>query len=128
MDLKKIDIKTWFIIILGIALIISFFFGQKNKVDYRKDEIDALHKSNTELLHKNDSINKVNTMLDNKIADINGKLAVNEKELSNTRLELEKLKNKKDETRKYVNSLSANGISSAFSSYLDTRTESKDGN
>jgi len=126
MEAKKIDLKTWFIIILGIGLIISFLFGQKNIIDYRKDEINQLHKDNTALLHKNDSINKVNIMLDGKIAGINAKIALNEKELSNTKLELQKLKNKKDETRKYANSLSADGVASEFSIYLDTRTESKD--
>lgn len=28
--------KNWIILILGVALIISFFFGQKNRIDYKK--------------------------------------------------------------------------------------------
>jgi len=122
--LKKLDIKTWFIIILGIALIISFFFGQGNKVDSHKDELKALHESNTALLKSNDSLKMVNAKLDAKIADINKILDVDATVLNNTQTELKELKKRKNETPIYVNHLSANGVSNAFSDYLKNRTKS----
>lgn len=119
METKKFDIKTWAIIVLGIALIISFFFGQRNRIDTHKDEITALHIDNADLLHKNDSIKMVNTKLDAAIAVINSTLEINVKKLSDTQLELDKLKKRKNETPIYVNHLSANGVSNAFSDYLN---------
>lgn len=120
--LKKIDIKTWFIIILGAALIISFFFGQGDKIDYNKDELNSLHDTNALLVKKNDSLKKVNTQLDSKIADINKILVTNQTELNTTQLELDKLKKRQHETSINVNHLSANGVSNAFSDYLSTKS------
>lgn len=119
MDIKKIDIKTWFIIILGIALIISFFFGQRSHIDTHKDEITTLHVSNADLLHKNDSLKAINVKLDGAISDINKLLVINTKNLSDTQLELENLKKRKNETPIFVSHLSATGISNAFSDYLN---------
>ena len=122
--IKKLDIKTIAIIVLGIALIISFFFGQGNKIDYKKDEINALHKDNANLSHKNDSLNAVNVKLDAAFAEINKVLEINAKKLSDTQLDLDKLKKRKNEIPTYVNRLSANGVTNAFTDYLQTRTKS----
>jgi hypothetical protein len=122
--LKKLDIKTWFIIILGIALIISFFFGQGSKTDLHKDEIKVLHESNTALLKSNDSLKVVNSILDAKIISINKILNIDAKVLSDTQSELNELKKRKNEIPIYVNHLSANGVSNAFSDYLKNRTKS----
>jgi len=119
--LKKLDIKTWFIIILGVALIISFFFGQRNKIGYHKDEIKALHNNNALLIKSNDSLKNVNAALDSKIADINKILVTNETALNATQSELDKLKKRQHETFTNVNHLSANGVSNAFSDYLSTK-------
>lgn len=124
MDLKKIDFKTWVIIVLGVALIISFFFGQRNNIDTHKDEIKALHENNAKLLHSNDSLKKANVAADAAIADITKMLEVNSGKLVNTQTELDKLKKRKNETFNHVNNLSANGVSDAFSDFLDERTKS----
>jgi hypothetical protein len=122
--IKKLDIKSWFIIILGVALCVSFWFGQKNDIDDHADEIEALHASNTALLKTNDSIKIANIKLDEKIADINIQLLANSVKLANTQSELDKLKKQKNETTIRVNGLSANGVSNAFSEYLKDRTKS----
>lgn len=124
MDLKKIDFKTWVIIVLGVALIISFFFGQRNNIDTHKDEIKALHENNAKLLHSNDSLKKANVAADAAIADITKMLEVNSGKLADTQTELDKLKKRKNETFNHVNNLSANGVSDAFSDFLDERTKS----
>jgi chromosome segregation ATPase len=120
MDIKKIDIKTWFIIILAIGLIISFIFNQKNNVNYHKDEIDALHKTNSDLLLKNDSLKKLNNKLDSKIAEINILLYNNNKQISEAQAEINRLKNKRNEIPNYVNGLSANDVANDISKYLET--------
>ena len=122
MDLKKIDFKTWVIIILGIALIISFFFGQKNRIDYKKDEIKALHETNDSLKRNNDSLKKANAVIDAAIADITKILEVNSAKLNATQTELDKLKKRKNETFNHVNNMSANGVSNAFTDFLNTKS------
>jgi hypothetical protein len=120
----NLDFKTWVIIILGIALCISFLFGQRNKIDYKKDVIDALRANNEILTKRNDSLKIVNTKLDAAIADINTQLVANEIKLAKTQSDLDKLKKQKNETTIRVNGLSANGVSNAFSDYLKDRTKS----
>lgn len=121
MDIKKIDIKTWVILILGVALIISFFFGQKNRIDYKKDEIKALHETNDSLKKNNDSLKKANAEIDAAITGITKLLEINSAKLNYTQTELDKLKKRKNETFNHVNNMSANGVSNAFSDYLNTK-------
>jgi len=124
MDFKKIDIKSVFIVILAIGLIFSFLIGQRSKIDYKKDELKTLHDSNELLISKNDSLLTVNTVLDRKIASINLIIEQNNKKLSETQSQLEKLKKKRNEVSNNVNSLSANGVSNAFSDFLNKNTKS----
>ena len=126
MDLKKIDIKTWFIIILGVALIISFIVGQKNNVDTHKTDIEALHKANSALILKNDSLKEVNKGLDAKIARYDILLKENANLISSNEKELGRLKNKLNEIPNYVKYLSANGVTSNLTDYLQKRTENTD--
>jgi septal ring factor EnvC (AmiA/AmiB activator) len=128
MDLKKIDIKSWFIIILGAALIISFFFGQRSHIDTHADDITLLHTNNAILLKKNDSLVSANKQITVAISEINVKLDANAKKLANTQSELDKLKKRQNEIPTYVKHLDANGLSNAFSDYLNTRTKGKNSN
>jgi hypothetical protein len=128
MDLKKLDIKTVFIIILSLALIISFFVGQKNKIDYRKDEIKVLHTKNNELLKKNDSLAIVNKSLDKKIAKIDSIIKVNDIIISEKQSQIEILKRRKNEIPSHVNVLSANGVASSLSKYIEKTRKSSSSN
>lgn len=121
--LKKIDIKTWFIIILGIALIISFLFGQRSHIDTHQDELKALHEAEAALVKSNDSLKVANSKLDIKISDISNKLDANIKALADTQSELEILKKRKNETSTNVNRLSAHSVSNDFTNYLQSRTK-----
>ena len=125
---KKNDIKTIAIaiVVLGIALVISFMFGQKNNINNHEDELTVLYKNNTELLAKNDSLLKVNEAIDLNIAKINKELEENAKKLANSQKQLDKLKNKKRENNTYVKHLSSHGVSVALSNYLENRTKSTD--
>lgn len=117
--MKKLDIKSIAIIILGAALILSFLFGNKLHINDHKNEIDALHKQNTMLMFSNDSLKSINIKLDTEIKDINTKVVANEKKLADKEGELEILKKKRNEVPRYVNSLNGDGVSNAFSNYLN---------
>ncbi len=124
MDIKKIDIKIIAIIVLGIALIISFMFGQRSKIDTKKEDITILHDNNADLAHKNDSLKQVNLRLDNQISEINKILESNTKQITQTQIELDKLKKRKNEIPTYVNALDADGVANAFSNYLKAKSPS----
>jgi chromosome segregation ATPase len=118
MDLKKLDIKSIFIIILSLGLVFSFMLGQKNKIDYKKDEIKSLHKQNEDLGRKNDSILLVNKALDKQMSEINKQIQASEKLLAETESQLNNLKQRRNETSNRVTNLSANGVTSGLSNYV----------
>jgi hypothetical protein len=128
MEIKKLDIKNIFIIILGFGLIISFFIGQKSNINYKKDELKSLHDLNELLSKKNDSLLTINSILDKKIALINVLIEQNNKKLSETQSQLDKLKKKRNEVSNHVNNLSADGVSNAFSDFLDKTTKGTNNN
>lgn len=128
MEKKTFDLKTIAIIILGVALIISFFFGQKSNSGDSKDEIQKLKDENVSLALKNDSIKHLNEKLDKEISDINSQVVANNEKLSTTLLELDKLKKERHEIPSKVARMSGDGVSSAFSKYLQDRTKSKNNN
>jgi peptidoglycan hydrolase CwlO-like protein len=121
---KNLDIKTIAIIVLAAGLILSFIFGQHgSKIDNHEDEISALHKDNEALLHKNDSLNSLNTKINEEIVLISKKITADSLELVITKKELYKLNNRQNEIHNYVKSLSANGVSSSFSDYLNNKSK-----
>jgi hypothetical protein len=124
-DFKNLDAKSIFIIILAIALILSFLFNIHNSIVYPKDEIKKLREANEILSKKNDSVFLVNKGLDKKLAELGLILKNNDKKLAETESELKQLKKKKNETPNYVNRLSASGVATALSEYLDKTTKSK---
>lgn len=118
MNLKKLDIKSIFIIILSLGLIFSFMLGQKNTIDYKKDEIKNLHEKNKFLLSKNDSLKSLNKVLDEQIFVINKQLQINEKMLVESELKINTLKQRRNETNNTVTRLSANGVANELSNYI----------
>lgn len=124
-NMKKLDIKSIAIIVLGAALIISFLFGNKLHINTHKDEIEALHEQNMTLLSSNDSIKAVNLKIDAEIKLINTKIVAYEAIIVTKDSEITKLKNKRNEIPTYVNTLDGDGVANAFSNYL---TKSKHNN
>lgn len=111
------------IILLSILLIISLFYHKSN-INQHKDEINNLHKQNSSLLYKNDSIRLVNIKIDAKLNILDRKLQDNASKLILTQKELQALKKKKNEIPTYVKHLSANEVANAFSSHLNTKSPS----
>ena len=120
----KYDFKSIFIVVLAIALIISFIAGQKSTPTQYKADIERLEKANTNLATKNDSLNSANKNLDALICGLQGKVKINEAKLASTQSQLDKLNKKRHEIPSNVNRLSANGVADAFTKYLDKRAES----
>jgi len=116
---KSLDIKSIFIIVLGVLLLIAVFVGQKNNPsDYQK-QISVLDKDNKKLFSRIDGLKSEINKLDTFIVSIENKIKENDVKLSKTQSQLNDLKNKKNEIPIYVNSLSANGVANAFSAYLE---------
>lgn len=126
--MKKLDIKSIAIIVLGAALIISFLFGNKLHINDHKDEIKALHDQNAILILSVDSIKAVNLKLDTEIKEINTRIATYEKSLATKDSEITTLKKKRNEVPRYVNSLSGDGVANALSNYLNSSTKSNNHN
>ena len=57
------DIKTIFILVLAVALILSFLFRPTIPIETYETEINTLKEQNKRLLLSNDSINKINQKL-----------------------------------------------------------------
>lgn len=124
----KYDLKTIFIFVLAIALIISFLAGQKSSSNTYKDQIKDLENKTAILKLKNDSLNQVNIKLDIAIVGFQKQIIANKVKLDKTQLQLEKLNKRRNETPIKVNRLSANGVARAFTEYLDKRTKSRNNN
>ena len=122
----KLDLKSITIIVLGVLLILSFIFRGKTDVNKHTDDIGVLHKNNIELLKRNDSLIKVNTIIDLDIKKIDKELGEKAKSLAESQIQINKLKNKKHENNNYVKHLSANDVSIALSNYLENRAKSSD--
>lgn len=121
---KLLDTKTIFIIILAILLIIMILARRSNNPTDYENQIKALHEQNDKLLHNNDSLKAVNGKLDLYIQEINTQLVVKQKELAKTQSQLDNLNKRRNEIPNSVKRLSANGVASEFSKYLDKRTKS----
>lgn len=125
MEKKSFDPKIVFIVVLALALILSFLFNIHNSIVYPKDEIKKLRQANELLSKNNDSIALVNKNLDKKLAELNLLLKENNKKLAETDSALKSLKKKRNETPTYVNRLSASGVATELSKYLDKTSEGK---
>lgn len=124
----KYDLKTIFIFILAIALIISFIAGQKSISNTYKDQIKELETKTIVLKEKNDSLSQANDKLDVVIIGFQKQITANNIKLAKTQSQLEILKKRRNETPNKVNRLSANGVASAFTEYLDKRTKGTNNN
>jgi hypothetical protein len=126
--MRKLDLKSIVIIILGIALIISFFFGQKSNVDYKKKEIEALHKANDSLSNVNIRLTNMNTILKSRVNRYKIVIEENKTKITESELKIYKLTYEKNKIYNSVHRMSANDVSRSFTNYLNKRIESKRSN
>jgi hypothetical protein len=120
--LKKLDIKSILIIILATLLIILTVFQPNKKIDYYKNEIELLHKSNAKLLYSNDSLKLVNKGLDKELTKIYGVIKLHETLILKYNNTINDLKQQQDETTNRINILNADGVATEFTNYLKKRS------
>lgn len=128
MDIKNktnwLDAKTLIIMLLSIAILIIYFAASNGYIFNNKTEIDKLHKENSILLTKNDSIKELNNELSNQIGGLEELTYDLHNQLDSANLEIKRLKRIKNEIPTKVNRMSANSVANEFSKYLETKDKS----
>ena len=115
------DIKIVFILVLAVALILSFIFRPSTPIETYEDEINLLKQQNQQLLLSNDSINFINTKLQKEINVILYAIDSTKVALKETENKLEILENKRNEVSTIINNMDSDDITNTFSSYLKRR-------
>ena len=115
------DIKTIFILVLAIALILSFLFRPTVPIETYETEINTLKEQNKRLLLSNDSINQINQKLQDEITVILYAIDSTKVILKETEHKLEILENKRNEVSTIVNNMDSDAITNSFSDYLKRR-------
>ena len=115
------NIQTVFILILAAALILSFLFRPSTPIETYEDKINLLKQQNQQLLLSNDSINLINTKLQEEINVILYAIDSTKVALKETEYKLEILENKRNEVSTIINNMDSDDITNTFSSYLKRR-------
>ena len=121
--MKKIfdNIQAIFIVILAAALILSFIFRPSKPIETYEDEINALKQQNQQLLLSNDSINLINTKLQEEINVILYAIDSTKVVLKETEEKLKDLEKKRDEIPDIINNMDSDDITNNLSNYLKRR-------
>ena len=117
------DIKTIFILVLAIALILSFLFRPTVPIETYETEINTLKEQNKRLLLSNDSINQINQKLQDEITVILYAIDSTKVILKETEEKLTELENKRNEVSTIVNNMDSDDITNTFSDYLKRRNK-----
>ena len=115
------NIQTVFILILAATLILSFLFRPSTPIETYEDKINLLKQQNQQLLLSNDSINLINTKLQEEINVILYAIDSTKVALKETEYKLEILENKRNEVSTIINNMDSDDITNTFSSYLKRR-------
>ena len=110
-----------FILILAVALVLSFVFRPSKSIDMYEDEIKSLRNQNKKLLSTNDSIQKLNGKLQIEIDAILIKIDSTLVMLNLTDSTLKELENKRDEIPTIVNNMDSDAIIVSLAEYLKGR-------
>ena len=117
----KLDIKMIFILVLGVALLLSWLFRPAKKIDMYEDELKALNEQNDSLVTYNDNLKLVNDSLDGENKKIVQAIDSTQVELDKSSDRINDLEDEKDKVSGYVNTLNADGVATGLSKYLNSR-------
>lgn len=120
--LKRLDNKSYIILLLTALLILLVVSRPGKKIDYYKDEIKDLKNKNKELMKSYDSLEFENRKLDIKIESLNSIIQTNEKIIIGYNKQIINLKQNRNEIPNKVNVLTADGVASEFTNYLKTKS------
>ena len=115
------DIKLVFIIVLAVALILSFLFQPATQIETYESEINSLKQQNERLLLSNDSINKINQKLQEEITVMLYAIDSTKVILKQTEEKLSDLEKKRNEISTIVTNMDSDDITNTFSDYLKRR-------
>ena len=116
-------IQTVFILILAAALILSFIFRPSTPIETYEDEINLLKQQNQQLLLSNDSINLINTKLQEEINVMLYAIDSTKVALEKTETKLENLEIKRNEVSTIINNMDSDDITNTFSNYFKRRSK-----
>ena len=117
------NIQTVFILILAAALILSFIFRPSTPIETYEDEINLLKQQNQQLLLSNDSINLINTKLQEEINVMLYAIDSTKVALEKTKTKLENLEIKRNEVSTIVSNMGSDDITITFSNYFKRRSK-----
>jgi peptidoglycan hydrolase CwlO-like protein len=117
----NIDIKTGFIIILGLIIVLMILFRPSKRIDNYEKELQDLKEKNIKLYKQNDSLNNINDVLKIQIESLKDKVDSVNVILDKNEKEIKRLKNRKGEVSNNVNRMGVNDVTSNFSKYLKRR-------
>jgi chromosome segregation ATPase len=123
--LKKIlnNIQLVFIILLAIALILSFLFRPSKPINTYESEINQLQTINKELRLSNDSLTSANNKLQKEINLILYAIDSTKVILRETEDKLAELEKKRNEIPNIVNNMDSDDITINISDYLKRRSK-----
>lgn len=105
-----IDIKTIFILILGVAVILLLLFRPSKEINTYEEEILILKNQNKILINNNDSLSFANVKLLEDILVLEEDVEVINIKLEDSSKEIDKLKKKKNEIHSNVIIMDANSV------------------
>lgn len=114
----NIDIKTVFIIVLGLIVVLMILFRPSKDINYYEEEINLLNEKNVLLLKSNDSIISINNNLQKEIDILNQSVDSVNLVLNKNEEEINKLKKRKGEVFDRVNNMDVNGVTRNLTDYL----------
>jgi predicted nuclease with TOPRIM domain len=114
----NIDIKTVFIIVLGLIVVLMILFRPSKDINYYEEEINLLNEKNVLLLKSNDSIISINNNLQKEIDILNQSVDSVNLVLNKNEEEIKKLKKRKGEVFDRVNNMDVNGVTRNLTDYL----------
>lgn len=123
--MKKIlnNIQLVFIIILAIALILSFLFRPSKPINTYESEINQLQTINKELRLSNDSLTSANNKLQKEINTILYTIDSTKVILRKTEDKLAELEKKRNEIPNIINNMDSDDITINISDYLQRRSK-----
>ena len=114
----NIDIKTVFIIVLGLIVVFMILFRPSKDINYYEEEIRLLNEKNVLLKKSNDSIISLNNNLQKEIDILNQSVDSLNLVLNKNEEEINKLKKRKGEVFDHVNNMDVNGVTRNLTDYI----------
>ena len=114
----NIDIKSIFILVLGLIIVFMILFRPSKDINQDEEKINLLNQKNEILLNKNDSINSINNNLQIEINSLNKSVDSVNIVLGKNEKQIILLKKRKGEIFNNVNNMDVNGVTRNLTNYL----------